>query len=110
MSTLEVLIDSARRLPAARLSVLVDLANSLQRPVELEIDPNSDIVTKDFADDFSGRLLAYHALHEQKLTKKTFEYVFCSASRAAGRARPARTDRDDDRTAIRRYPGGSAFV
>lgn len=58
---------------------------ALCRNVSVRIDPGSDIVTAPFERDFSGRLLLFHAMHDAALTKKTFEYFFCGASRAAGR-------------------------
>ncbi len=84
MSTVDLLLAAARQLPEARLGVLIDLAVALRRQVSTRAEADSAIATAAFAEDFSGRLLAYHAFHEQKLTKKTFEYVFCAASRAAG--------------------------
>jgi hypothetical protein len=72
-------------LPSSRVELLADMAHALQRPVVSEVALGSDLVTAEFNDDFSGRLLLFHAMHDAALTKKTFEYFFCGASRAAGR-------------------------
>jgi len=84
VNSLDELVTVARQLHPNRLGVLIDLAKALQRKIDVKINPNSDLMTPAFVEDFSARLIAYHALHEQKLTKKTFEFVFCGACRAAG--------------------------
>jgi Type II site-specific deoxyribonuclease len=85
MPSLKELVRIAKGLPEDRLGVLIDLADALGRNITVNVNPKSDLATTSFAENFSGRLLAYHAFHEQKLTKKTFEFVFCAASHAAGR-------------------------
>ena len=72
-------------LPEEKINLLVEMGRALCRRVSVRIDPGSDIVTASFERDFSGRLLLFHAMHDAALTKKTFEYFFCGASRAAGR-------------------------
>jgi len=81
---IERLLRAATRLHPQRLDVLLELAVALGRDVAVSVDPDSDLMTPEFVEDFSARLIAYHALHEQKLTKKTFEFVFQGACRAAG--------------------------
>ncbi|MBX6763926.1 MAG: hypothetical protein IRY88_09630 [Rubrobacteraceae bacterium] len=78
-------MEAAQRLRPQRLDVLIELAATLGRHVAVDVDPDSDLMTAEFVEDFSARLIAYHAFHEQKLTKKTFEFVFRGACRAAGR-------------------------
>lgn len=80
--TLEQLIGG---LSEERVELLAEMANSLRREISSEVAPDSDIVTAKFDQDFSGRLLLFHAMHDAALTKKTFEFFFCGASRAAGR-------------------------
>lgn len=82
---IEALLRIARGLSSPRRTLLRDLAEALARDVEVSIDPNSDILTAAFVESFSGRLLAYHAMNEERMTKKAFEYAFRAASRAAGR-------------------------
>lgn len=55
-------------------------------PVEARISPTSDIVDERFGIAFSNELIIYHATHEQKLNKKTFEFLFKFASTEAGRS------------------------
>jgi hypothetical protein len=86
LTPLAELTAIARELPVHRLGVLAQAAQALQREIQVEVGEGSDIASDAFVEDFSGRLLVYHAFHEQKLTKKTFEFVFRGASRAAGRS------------------------
>jgi len=61
------------------------MANSLRATIEEKLNPQSDIASAVFAEDFRNRLTLYHALNEDALKKKTFEFAFCGALRAAGR-------------------------
>jgi hypothetical protein len=85
-SPLAALTQVAANLTPQRQALLLELAEALTRTIDVTIDRGTDILTPAFVEDFTGRVLAYHAMHEEKMTKKTFEYVFCGASRAAGRA------------------------
>lgn len=85
MSRIQRLVEAAQRLHPQRLDVLIELAATLDRHVDVDVNPNSDLMTAEFVEDFSARLIAYHAFHEQTLTKKTFEFVFQGACKAAGR-------------------------
>jgi Type II site-specific deoxyribonuclease len=82
---LERLSETASQLSEQRQKILLDLASALSRPIDARVLATSDIASEPFVEGFSGRLLAHHALHEQKLTKKAFEYAFVSASNAANR-------------------------
>jgi hypothetical protein len=82
---LRALNEVAATLSAPRLRVLRDMANALTRPVRALAHPASDIVVPEFEDAFSAQLLLFHSMHMGALTKKTFEYLFCAAHRAAGR-------------------------
>lgn len=84
MKRIQRLMAAAQRLHPQRVDVLIELATALNRHVAVDVNPGSDLVTDEFVEDFSARLIAYHAFHEQKLTKKTFEFVFRGACRAAG--------------------------
>lgn len=85
MKKIDELIQRARLLSPERLGVLLQVAEAVGQGIRVDHDSTSDIVTDGFLEDFSARLLAYHAMHAQKLTKKPFEYLFVEASRAAGR-------------------------
>jgi hypothetical protein len=102
VSPLDRLLKIAPELPVQRQALLVEFAEALQRDLQVQVNKASDILTPEFVEDFSGRVIAYHAMHEEKMTKKTFEYVFCKASRAAGR--------DADITGSPVSPGGDVTV
>ncbi len=72
-------------LSAARRSLVLEMIDALSRDVRADINPSSDICTPDFALNFQDRLALYHAMNDEPLKKKTFEYAFAGASRAAGR-------------------------
>jgi hypothetical protein len=82
----KALTDLLAAMPAGRVVLLTEMAKALQRPITVSVAGDSDIVSEAFASDFTGRLLLFHAMHDAALTKKTFEYFFCGASRAAGRS------------------------
>lgn len=82
----QVLRDMVEALTADRVDLVVEMVRALQRPVKAVVESNSDIVSQEFANDFSGRLVLFHAMHDAALTKKTFEYFFYGASKAAGRS------------------------
>lgn len=82
---LAALVQAARTLPQEKLLLLGELAHAIGRPVASTVNPDSDIVSSAFNRDFSARLVLFHAMHDAALTKKTFEYLFCGSSRAAGR-------------------------
>lgn len=84
MSDLDILLKAASKLTSQRVRILVEMANALGRQVEVEASPDSDLMTPLFVEDFTARLIVYHAMHEEKITKKTFEYIFRGASSAAG--------------------------
>ncbi len=79
----ETLLSSARGLPLERILILIEMAKALNRQVSSTVNETSDIVTNQFNVDFTGRLLLFHAMHDAPLTKKTFEFFFCGASRAS---------------------------
>jgi transcriptional regulator with XRE-family HTH domain len=76
------LLDS---LPSERRSLLVEMAVSMDRQVSSVLLPNSDICTARFAADFQNRLVVYHAMNDEVLKKKTFEYAFVRSMRMSGR-------------------------
>jgi hypothetical protein len=79
------LVEKIKSLDDATCFVLESIASGLSaKHLEL-IDQKTDIVTKDFANNFRTRLKLHHATHEEVLNKKTFEFAFKAASIAAGR-------------------------
>lgn len=86
MTELTELIRLAESLPAPRLGILIEMARALHDiRVNVTAAPGSDIVTPDFADSFTARLVVYHSMHDEKMSKKTFEYMFQGACKASGR-------------------------
>ena len=81
---LDKLMQVARGLNAAQVALLSDMARALSGPVEEWINPDSDVLSADFAANFSNRLRIYHATNEEKFNKKAFEYALTAASRYAG--------------------------
>lgn len=86
MATLADLRKTAKSLHPAQLDLLVSMAAAMSRGVEERIESASDIVSAEFNVNFSNRLIIHHATHDEVFKKKSFEYAFCGASRAAGRS------------------------
>ena len=78
------LLELTSQLPDAQVQVLTEMAEALLRPVECVVRDRG-IVSLAFEANFSAHLRLFHAMHDAPLTKKTFEYFFCAASRATGR-------------------------
>jgi hypothetical protein len=53
--------------------------------VETWVNPDSDLCSDAFVDDFQNRLLLHHAISEEPLKKKTFEYAFRESNISAKR-------------------------
>lgn len=83
---LEQLYATAPHLNATRLMLLNGMALALQAKFDIALNPNSDFATPEFCEYFASRLLIHHAVVEEKLNKKSFEYVFRDALRHTGRA------------------------
>lgn len=66
------------------VKLLQGVADALRTKVEWEVSSQSDICSMAFVKAFESRLKIYHALNDEVLNKKTFEYAFANAARAAG--------------------------
>ncbi len=77
--------EMAPQLSPTRLALLNRMAAALQMRFDIVYNPNSDIVTPLFSEYFASRLLIHHAVVEEKLHKKSFEYLFRDALRHDGR-------------------------
>jgi hypothetical protein len=75
----------ASQLSPTRIALLSRMAVSLQRAFASQLNPNSDITTPLFSEYFASRLLMHHAVGEEKLNKKSFEYLFRDALRHDGK-------------------------
>lgn len=78
---LEQLNEIAPQLNATRLMLLNRIAAALRADFDVSPNPNSDLATSLFVEYFSSRLLIHHAVVEEKLNKKSFEYIFRDALR-----------------------------
>jgi Type II site-specific deoxyribonuclease len=75
----------ASQLSPTRIALLNRMAASLQMAFDSQLNPNSDIATPLFSEYFASRLLIHHAVVEEKLNKKSFEYIFRDALRHDGK-------------------------
>lgn len=82
---LEQLYEIAPQLTATRLLLLNRMALALRAMFDSSSNPNSDLATPIFCEYFASRLLIHHAVVEEKLNKKSFEYIFRDALRHDGR-------------------------
>lgn len=74
------------KLSARQLSIIASMARALQVPVVATIGRHSDIVDETFSETISNLLTMHHALHEEPLNKKSFEYLFKQCLTAGGRS------------------------
>ncbi|OAB58325.1 hypothetical protein AY600_09650 [Phormidium willei BDU 130791] len=81
----ERLIEALKKLTDNQIRILAELAEKLGNTIEKPNKIDSDFVTQEFWEDFSARLLAYHAFHEERLTKKSFEYIVLASSNSTGK-------------------------
>ena len=82
---LEQLYELAPQLTATRLSLLNQMAVALQTEFEGLQNTGSDLASPTFYEYFASRLLIHHAVVEEKLNKKSFEYIFRDALRNDGK-------------------------
>ncbi len=82
---LEQLYELAPQLTATRLSLLNQMAVALQTEFEGSPNADSDFASPKFYEYFVSRLLIHHAVVEEKLNKKSFEYIFRDALRHDGK-------------------------
>lgn len=89
--TEEELAELHATVTPAEMRQLMPVLGAIRRWVDVEIAPDTDLVTPRFNDRFSLALRVFHALHDrgQVLTKKGFEFAFKEAYEA-----------DPDRTAV----------
>lgn len=87
------LIDQLEALTVEQQAIVREVILSLRQTVRSDIHQDSDICSDDFVCDFQNRLLLYHALTEQPLTKKAFEYTLCKSFEGSGRS--ARIEAND---------------
>lgn len=84
-STFERLVGLLTPMNEAQLARILSYAQGQVSPVFAEVDPDSALVTRAFADEFESRLRAHHALQSKPLGRVPFEDAFRAACEAAGR-------------------------
>jgi hypothetical protein len=82
---LEQLNEIAPQLTATRLMLLNRMASALHIRFDGFLNPRSDLATPLFSEYFASRLLIHHAVVEERLNKKSFEYIFRDALRNDGK-------------------------
>lgn len=82
---LEQLNEIAPGLTATRLMLLNCMALALKVKFASSLNPSSDLATSLFSEYFASRLLIHHAVVEEKLNKKSFEYIFRDSLLHVGR-------------------------
>jgi Type II site-specific deoxyribonuclease len=82
---LEQLNEIAPQLTETRLMLLNRMASALHVRFDGFSNPSSDLATPLFTEYFASRLLIHHAVVEERLNKKSFEYVFRDALRNDGK-------------------------
>ncbi len=68
-------------LSQSQQNLVSDVIGAFEKRIATEINPHSDICTTKFSEDFQNRLVLYHAMNEEALSKKTFEYALRGACR-----------------------------
>lgn len=65
--------------------LLQEVATAMKVPIECSVNTDSIFCSiPAFVEEFQNRLILYHALNEDVLKKKTFEYTFVRAANVAG--------------------------
>jgi Type II site-specific deoxyribonuclease len=85
MEPIEQLEQVVRDLNPVQIMLLLEMARAMITEINQYINQSSDLLTSEFATNFSNRLVIHHATHAEKFGKKAFEYAFASASMSAGR-------------------------
>ena len=99
---LEQLNEIAPQLTPTRLMLLNCMASALQVRFDSFLNPQSDLATPLFSEYFASRLLIHHAVVEERLNKKSFEYIFRDALQNDGKNARITTNKV--------YPGADLIV
>jgi hypothetical protein len=73
-------------LSKSQQDLVSEIIHAFESSVTSKIDSTSNICTEKFAEDFQNRIVLYHAMNEELLNKKTFEYALRGACRFDGRS------------------------
>ncbi|MFG1607439.1 hypothetical protein [Actinoplanes sp. NPDC049265] len=72
----DALMQGVDGLTENQLKIVRSVVDALKVPIAFESGHHSDFVDATFAEMMSNFLVLHHALHEEALSKKPFEYVF----------------------------------
>jgi hypothetical protein len=78
------LIEALHTMNDEQIDKILTVAHGVQRPIEEQINPDSDILTPTFTAEFRSRIQIHHATHTTPLDRTVFEDAFLSASETAG--------------------------
>lgn len=81
---LDDLIRNYSKLTSQQQGLVKEIIEYLRAEIRVEVEPISDLVDEDFANDFANRLLIHHATHIQKFKKKAFEFAFAESKLRQG--------------------------
>ncbi len=79
LSTAIAKLDDSQR------ALVLQMAEAMAVAIASKINSESDLATERFSISFSNQLLLHHATHEEKLNKKSFEYLLKAACEMDGR-------------------------
>jgi len=100
-STRADLFAVIQELEDEQIGKLLDVARVMARPIDENVNPDSDLMRPEFVAEFRARLQAHHATHTTQMDRLGFENAFLSASRAGGfeaEEAPSKTTRFYDAT------------
>ncbi|HEJ3696696.1 TPA: hypothetical protein SL425_000382 [Pseudomonas aeruginosa] len=79
-------MDLYQELNPKEAELVLELVKALKRQAKSYENPESDICDARFSEDFVSRLKIYHALNDDVLKKKTFEYAFARSLGCSGKS------------------------
>lgn len=78
-------MDAMDGLKPQEVKLIYEVISALKLKERTYLNKNSDFCTEKFSAEFVSRLKIYHALNNDVLKKKTFEYAFANSLNACGR-------------------------
>lgn len=78
-------MDLLKYLSRQEADLVLELVRALGHQAKSSVNPESDFCDEDFSAQFVSRLKIYHALNDDVLKKKTFEYAFARSLIGCGK-------------------------
>lgn len=82
---IESVKDSIQNLSDSQVVLVDKIVRQFTTPGNFYVNPNSDILNKDWVDYFANLLFIHHATSYAPFAKEKFEYGFIEASKSIGR-------------------------